>query len=145
MSSWIGNVTPGSINLVRSGGDTRWGPLLASGAATAALVTFVAMFGDKIALVLTVVAVTILVLGFAYLAREVGVTWPRQRRQIRAFTAQVDAEFDRQAAALEASGPLHVTAERVRELEPATPYVVDLEREAVPVELDALRLREEAS
>lgn len=97
-------------------------------------------YARQLDLALTILAVIALV---AVLAKPVYVliaelTWPHQRRRVQAFSAQVDAAFAARDAALEPAEPLRVVAERVHELEPAVPYVVDPDREAVPIDLDAL-------
>lgn len=96
-------------------------------------------YAQQVDLALTILAVIALI---AVLAKPVYVlatelTWPHQRRRVQAFSAQVDAAFARETA-LEPAAPLRVAAERVHELEPVAPYVVDPDREAVPVDLDAL-------
>lgn len=100
-------------------------------------------YAHQIDLALTILAVIALI---AVLAKPVYVlatelTWPHQRRRIQAFSARVDAAFAARDAELEPAAPLRVAAERVHELEapsPAMAYVVDPDREAAPVDLDAL-------
>lgn len=112
--------------------------LIIPGLLIGAAVVAASAYTRQLDLALTVLAVIALIAGLAkpvyVLATELA--WPRQRRQVQAFSAQVDEAF----AALDAAPvePLRIASERVGELEPAAPYVVDLEREAVPVDLDAL-------
>lgn len=115
-----------TITTTVSGSGVSPVPLLLGPAAIVLLVTLVVLLGDQIALVLGITAGTALALMVAYIVREV-VADKLADRVERRWRTQVALNAITPAARL----ALPPSA-------PTTPYVVYPDREAVPIDLDAL-------